>query len=252
MTISHEERNKSYFDDFWRSGVELYERHPTGRHRRRFVLNALRKASRMSRCASAKLFDYGCGSGAVLGAAQRTLGLRECDLGGCDISGSAIQLARKRFPEGKFYEGAYPQLDAPVDFVICSEVIEHTDAYEEILSWIYANLSVGGWLVLTTPSVPMDPPDETYGHVQHFELDALVGLLRCVGFDVVSARRWGWPLFTLQKAITKRFHSAVESKVISKKPGPFVKALFLCAYFLYCVHDLLPYGPQIFILARRS
>lgn len=244
-----EARNQAFFDVFWNSNVLVYETNPTSRHRRRFILRCLKRCA--PRQPGFRIFDYGVGTGATLGAIQTTFSLEDSQFAGCDIAPRSLDIVEKRFPGGAFFLGAYPKLDHMPSVVVCSEVIEHTTEYRTILSWIYNNLMLDGVLILTTQAKPMHAPDEIYGHVQHFDLSELRECLEHIGFTVEYAKRWGFPFFTLQKAITKRFYDRIEQSVISSPLTCWKRAMFRVLYIVYMIHDIIPSGPQIFIRARR-
>ncbi len=232
----------------WSDAVETYKNHPTSRHRRRFVVNALDGEPFGP---DTFVFDYGCGAGLALEDVKRRFGLRDDQVGGCDISTQAVARARERISSPHFICGGYPEVDRPIHYVICSEVIEHTAEYRAILVWIRDHLVPGGVLVLTTPGGTLDPPDRYYGHVQHFRLPGLVAQLNELGFDVERARLWGFPCFTLQRWMTKRHFDRVKDAFMGGPLSLSKRAVFTAFYYLYFVHDLIPYGSQIFIKARR-
>lgn len=246
---SDEQRNRDYYEEFWADHSDVYENHPTSRHRRRFVLRSL---AREGVGAGSRVFDYGCGSGRLLKDIVDRFGVDAGDVSGCDITGEAIERARSAFGAENFLLGAYPEFEERFDVVTCTEVIEHSADYAKILEWIYAHLKPGGLLVLTTPSVPMDPPDVSYGHVQHFDIDALAKEMQEIGFTVEHARRWGFPLFTVQKIVTNLFFDQVNAMVVRKPMTAAKKLLFDVVYSAYMMHDWIPHGPQIFLRARRS
>ncbi len=248
MTAPHEDKNLAFFKEFWARGVDVYENHPTSRHRRRFVLQSL---LRVKPSPAFFLFDYGCGSGAVLRDAKALLQLDDAQLGGCDLSPAAIEIVRGKFQSPHFLLGSYPELARPIDVAVCTEVIEHTPEYRKILEWVHAHLRPGGMLVLTTPGVPMDAPDALYGHTQHFVLADLCQVLEDIGFRIEYAARWGWPFFTLQKYITAKCYKQVEKYVIQGALSPLKRALFALTYAVYLVHDYIPRGPQIFVRAVK-
>ena len=248
MENENRRRNIEIFDSYWDSGIELYESHPTSRHRRRFVRKCLLKERERS---NPFIFDYGCGTGAVLREARLLLDLENSRLGGCDISPRSIELVSSLFPGGSFHLGSCPEVTEEIDIAVCSEVIEHTGEYRAVLKWISAHLRRGGLLVLSTPRVPMDPPDEAYGHVQHFTLRELTGLLEGLGFSIQSAREWGFPFFSLQKWLTRCFFRRISESVLEKPVNRKTRLLFSIAYRLYFIHELIPRGPQIFISARK-
>ncbi len=237
------------YEDHWSGSVDTYKSHPTSRHRRRFIMNRLREIRPNGR---SFVFDYGCGPGLLLDQIKTVHGLPDENLGGCDVSRTGIEKARKRFARGEFYVGEYPSLGRPIDIAITSEVIEHTADYRKILSWLADNLAAGGDLIVTTPGGTLDPPDHYYGHIQHFKLDQLTNILKELGLTIVVARYWGFPFFTLQKWVTKRNFERIRERYMHGDLDWKKKIIFTATYYAYLLHDLVPKGPQIFIHARKG
>jgi len=198
------------------------------------------------------VFDYGCGPGVLLEQIRSSYNIPDEYLGGCDLSRMGIEKAREQFPGGAFFVGEYPQLDRPIDVAITSEVIEHTADYRRILVWLADNLADGGDLVITTPGGTMDPPDQYYGHIQHFKLEQLTAILKELNLTIVVARYWGFPFFSLQKWVTKRNFDKIRDRYMHGDLDWKKKAIFTATYYVYLLHDLVRSGPQIFIHARKE
>src|SRR5688572_4519637 len=201
------------YEQHWSNSVETYSSHPTSRHRRRFILERLQ---RICPTPGMFVFDYGCGVGLLLERIQSEYSLDDQDLGGCDISTTGIREARRRIPGGDFVATEYPSLMREIDVAITSEVIEHTAEYRKVLEWLAGNLKAGGHLIITTPGGTMDPPDEYYGHIQHFRLEELTRILEEAGLEVRVARTWGFPLFTLQKWVTRRNFDSIRDSYMHR------------------------------------
>lgn len=236
------------YDEYWEAELATYASIPTHRHRIRFVINCLRAAGVNEQDL---VFDYGCGAGLFLVEIRQALGLADSQLGGCDLAGNGIKKARQSIESPHFFCADRPELDVACDYIVCSEVIEHTVEYRAILSWVFEHLAHGGSLILTTPTGPMSATDRFYGHVQHFEIDELTALLEELGFEIRHARRWGFPFFTLQKALTTRFFDHARKTYISGPLTLYKRLLFSAAHCAYFVHDLIPFGPQILIRAAK-
>ena len=237
------------YEEHWSNSVETYRNHPTSRHRRRFVMNCL---NRIGPKRGDFVFDYGCGAGILLEQVRDDFDLIDADLGGCDISHTGVAQAAKRLPGGNFIAAEFPTLDRKIDIAITSEVIEHTSQYREIIEWLSANLQDGGDLIITTPGGTMDPPDEYYGHIQHFRLEQLTDILRAAGCSIVVARYWGFPFFTLQKWVTRKNFDRIRDSYMHGELDWKKRAIFTATYWAYHVHNLIPRGPQIFIHARKG
>jgi SAM-dependent methyltransferase len=236
------------YEEHWSNSVETYRNHPTSRHRRRFIMNRLRRIDPQP---GDFIFDYGSGAGILLEEIKAQHALEDSDLGGCDISHAGIAAARSRLPGGTFFAREFPALSRPIDVAITSEVIEHTADYRAVLEWLSDHLAPGGHLVITTPGGTMDPPDEYYGHIQHFTLEQLSAILDEVGCTVNVARYWGYPFFTLQKWVTKRNFDRIRDRYMHGELDLTKRAIFTATYYTYLVHDLIPRGPQIFIHAQK-
>ena len=237
------------YEEHWAGSVETYRSHPTSRHRRRFVMNRL---STIRPKPGMFVFDYGVGVGLLLEQVRNAFGLTDGDLGGCDISHTGISEALKRMPGGTFIAREYPDIARPIDIAITSEVIEHTAEYRKVLQWLATHLKPGGDLIITTPGGTMDPPDEYYGHIQHFTLEQLEEILRGLGMEIVVSRYWGFPLFTLQKWVTRRNFDRIRDRYMHGGLDRRKRAIFTATYYAYFIHDLASKGPQIFIHARKK
>ena len=237
------------YEEHWSHSVATYSNHPTSRHRRRFVMDTLNRIKPRS---GMFVFDYGSGPGLLLEQIKETYGLPERDLGGCDISYTGISKARQRLGGGVFFVGEYPQLNRKIDIAITSEVIEHTPEYRRVLEWMSQHLRPGGDLIITTPGGTMDPPDQYYGHIQHFTLPQLTSILTELGFKVKVARQWGFPLFSLQKWVTKRNFDTIRENYMHGELDWKKRAIFKASYYAYFLHDVLSMGPQIFIHAQKK
>jgi ubiquinone/menaquinone biosynthesis C-methylase UbiE len=236
------------YEEHWSNSVATYKSHPTSRHRRRFVMDRL---SMIKPRPGMFVFDYGSGPGLLLQQIKSAHGLSDGDLGGCDISPTGIEKARERLAGGNFFVGEYPELDRQIDIAITSEVIEHTADYRKVLAWMARNLKPGGDLIITTPGGTMDPPDEYYGHIQHFTLNQLTSILEELGLTVEVARYWGYPFFTLQKWVTKRNFDTIRDGYMHGELDWKKRMIFNATYYAYFVHDMVSKGPQIFIHAKK-
>ncbi|HEV7716539.1 MAG TPA: methyltransferase domain-containing protein [Steroidobacteraceae bacterium] len=106
-----------------------------------------------SRSGAIRIFDAGCGNGALL-LALRNLGY---GVGGCELSAAGTEIARRSLGGAAQIEAmsVYDDLAATFggnwDAVVSTEVIEHLYAPRIFLQRAKALLEVGGALVLSTP-----------------------------------------------------------------------------------------------------
>lgn len=99
------------------------------------------------------IVDFGCGNGKILSEIKKINS--KAKLIGLDVSITALEQAKKDFPEIEFYKitdgGKFPFNDETIDFIFSSEVIEHIYDTENAFSEIARILKPGGKILLTTP-----------------------------------------------------------------------------------------------------
>jgi SAM-dependent methyltransferase len=235
-------------EQYWRRTKDSYPHYPTIRHRQRFIRDVLRRQGLNEH---SFIFEYGCGSGGVLRHLRDHFHLRADQLGGCDIAQTAIELSRQALGSPYLFVSTAPPLPRSADVVICTEVLEHTTKYEKILEWAGDHLIPGGAFVVTTQAGRIHASDRYTGHTQHFRLSELTALLKRLNFTVERARLWGWPLFTLQKYLTDVNFEGVQHRYLEGDLTFKKRLVFNLAYALYHFHDWIPFGPQIYIVARK-
>ena len=234
---------------YWQRTETSYPHYPTVRHRRRFILNTIRKKGVDE---SSRIFDYGCGEGGVLGAIQSEFNLDPANLAGCDVSEQAIEAARIKTRCSNLHVGGLPRTEKRYDVVVCSEVIEHTRSYLVVLEWIAEHLAPGGLLVLTTQSGKIHASDVFTGHTQHFDIRELTASMEAMGFQLRLARLWGFPMFSLQKRLTDLSFERIRDSYLEGEMSAWKRMVFDAAYLTFFAHDWIRFGPQIFIVASKG
>ena len=198
------------------------------------------------------VFDYGCGEGSVLNEIKRRFQLLDHQFGGCDISERAVNIARREVHSPYLYCGAFPELNQKYDIIICSEVIEHTKNYLDVLYWIRNNIADGGIFILSTQAGKIHASDKYTGHTQHFDIYQLNSILRRLEFKIDYSRQWGFPLFSLQKYMTDLNFDKVRKNYLEGELSFTKRFVFEVAYYLYFINDLADAGPQIYIIASKN
>ena len=139
-----------------------------------------------------RFLDIGCNTGFGVEAARR-LG---CSASGVDVSGEAIEIAQRLYPQNRFVAGTAQSFAAhgeAFDAILCREVIEHMPEVHSFMAALRSLLKVGGVLWLTTPDaghfrVPKDfpewkeviPPE----HISFYNIVSLRRLLRGYGMEI--------------------------------------------------------------------
>lgn len=99
-----------------------------------------------------RIFGAGCGSGDEIGKINLN---QDFVLLGCDVSDIGIKKAHERIEDGLFFVADVTKLpvkDGVMDTVYTSNVIEHVESPEMMLSEIIRILKIGGICVLRGPS----------------------------------------------------------------------------------------------------
>jgi 2-polyprenyl-3-methyl-5-hydroxy-6-metoxy-1,4-benzoquinol methylase len=113
-----------------------------------FIVDSIRNLNRKN----VKILDIGCGNGNI----SLALGSQGFNVTGVDIDNTSIENARKL---NTFANVKFELLDANAfamkeefDAIVCSEVLEHLDKPEELVTSIFSILKKDGILVATVPN----------------------------------------------------------------------------------------------------
>ena len=107
-------------------------------------------------------------------------------------------------------------------------------------------------MILTTQSGAVHACDRYVGHTQHFDVGALANELRSLGLEVLQQRTWGFPFYSLQKRLTDLRFDAVREGFLEGQLTLKKRLIFETARLIFFLHDLVPAGPQIFIVAQKN
>jgi len=236
-------------DEYWEKTEQAYAHYPTVKHRKRFILKAITK-EKLSK--DSFIFDYGCGNGNILSDINLKYCLSSEQIGGCDVADSLILKLKQKFNSDNFFAEEFPLLSKKADIIICSEVLEHTEKYNNIIKWAFSNLKTGGSFILTTQTGKIHASDKYTGHTQHFEIKKLLSELELEGFKVENSSKWGFPLFTIQKMLTDINFDAVKNSYLEGEMTFRKKIIYKIADILYFIHNFINAGPQIFIIAKKK
>lgn len=158
------------------------------------------------------ILDFGCGNGEILSQIRALNPQARCT--GVDVSRSAVDVAKARYPWGAFHQirdgGPLPLGTGSVDFIFTSEVIEHVYDTDNAFNELARVLKPGGRMLMTCPYhgliknllvaavkferhyAPNDP------HVRFFTKRTLASCLASRGLEVVRMEAYGrfWPVWT--------------------------------------------------------
>lgn len=150
------------------------------------------------------ILDYGCGTGRYI---EELLKLNPYKIIGTDISDYAIKIAKKRFPNSKFYvvggDEKLPVKSANVDFVLAADVIEHIFDVTNFLCEVKRVMKKGGKIFISTPYhgvikniiislIGFDNAfNPTAAHIRFFTKKSLSKLLTEIGFKIIAYGQYG-------------------------------------------------------------
>jgi 2-polyprenyl-3-methyl-5-hydroxy-6-metoxy-1,4-benzoquinol methylase len=155
---------------------------------------------------SAKIFELGCGNGAV----ANVLAQQGYQVSGIDYSDSAIQIARKHFPHLQLAQASvYEDLAAvygQFPLVLSLEVVEHLYFPRQFAKTMFELLEPGGHAIISTPyhgywknlvlalSGKLDAHFTVLwdgGHIKFWSVHTLSSLLQEAGFIDIKVTRVG-------------------------------------------------------------
>jgi len=202
------------------------------------------------------LVDLGCGGGQLLAEiAERYPGV---SLAGIDLSQSQIEA--NRIGSGKV-DWRAADLDVPdaiageaagrFDVVVASEIIEHVEHPRTFLANALALAAPGtGRLLLSTQSGPVRETERRVGHLRHFAVSEMFGLLEETGW--IPARVWncGFPFHDLSKWLANRNPDAMMRRFGDRPYGAGENLTCAALRFAFRFNSRRK-GAQLFAVATR-
>jgi SAM-dependent methyltransferase len=241
--------DKIDYEIYW-DNYSTHSEHPSVRLRYRFIINQLKKIHFNS------LLDIGCGDGYLINLIKNNFPGKK--LYGTDISIKAIKLNSSRYKDIQFFplDISSKKIDEnnKYDVVICSEVIEHLENWEQALKNLSNLINENGYLILTTQSGKRYLSDINNGHLQHYGLSNLEIELSKVNLNPFTSYKKGWPFYEMQKWVYEKNENTAKNFHTGEKGNSlFGKFLFKFTYFLFLLSpSSKKLGPQIFIAARKE
>lgn len=139
--------------DIWDKKINNFE---TNKRLRIIFQNLFKKSDLKGK----KFLEVGCGLGYFSEIASKY----GAKVTGLDIGDKLVEITSKRVPLGKFVTASaanIPFKDVQFDVVLSTEVIEHVDDQDKVLTEIVRVLKKGGLLVITTPNKIYKPLFDT-------------------------------------------------------------------------------------------
>jgi len=200
------------------------------------------------------ILDAGCGLGYTVADIQDFR--KVAAVTGLDFSQTAIDWAVAKFPTAEWICADLTQLnlDRTFQVVVCTEVIEHIDRFDLVLSNLVQIIEPEGFLLLTTQSGKVHETERSVGHIRHFSTDELIQQLESRGMEVVRSKQWGWPGMTLLKYLA---NLKPESTIERFGSGEYSFAARIINHLAYVLARCLSLpssrlGCQIILIGKRT
>lgn len=161
---------------------------------------------------NSKILDYGSGVGTI----DFYLASKGLIVDGLEVSKKALQISEMSAikigvdDKVKFFNTT-KKIKIKYDVIICSEVIEHVQKYNELLRKLKTYLKKGGYLLITTPSINaplykmnlLNDFDKEVGHVRRYDHKLLTKEIKKLGLKIIFIHKKEGilrnSLFTLSK-----------------------------------------------------
>jgi len=118
---------------------------------------------------------------------------------------SAFDVLQKRFPAALLRRCDYKDFDAEAatfDLIVALGVLEHVENPLDMLKWAHRRLKDAGLFYIRVPNFAKNPNDLFCAdHLSKLTLHTLESLAHAAGFDVVSSKEAGVPIFVLLRKI---------------------------------------------------
>jgi 2-polyprenyl-3-methyl-5-hydroxy-6-metoxy-1,4-benzoquinol methylase len=240
------------WDRHWDDYAESAARNPAQAYRRRLILGLL--ASDAGR--PMRILDIGSGTGDL--AADIHSAFPSAAVLGLDVSEGAVEYAARKVPTATFLQrdlvrdaDADPEHQAWATHAVCSEVLEHVEDPDVLLTNTRPYLAPGCRLIVTVPGGPMSAFDRHIGHRQHFTPQSLRTVVEKAGFEVERSEAAGFPFFNIYRLTVLLRGKRLVDDVAQGAGSPAARAVMKVFDKLFRLNVASsPWGWQVLAAAR--
>ncbi len=246
------------WDQHWDNFAEAARYNPAQKYRRDLIIKILDFDSLTT---PPRILDVGSGQGDF--ALQLKLSYPKIDYLGLEASQAGIDISRQKVTGAHFIkQDLLRSFKPPEEFnqwathVVCSEVLEHVDEPEKILTNIKPFLKKGCKLIITVPGGPMSQFEKHIGHRKHYSPGDLHNLFSRCGYKINKITRAGFPFFNFYQLIKivrgKRLIKDIVGDNSSQVPL-IIKILngLFTLLFSFCFNDS-PFGWQMIAIIEKE
>ena len=238
------------YDMQWASMKEFIRYNPGARHRRRLIVNAMKKLQPQP----LGILDAGCGLGATINEIAQVF--PGASFTGIDFSAGAIEWCKDALTEHRWFvaDVSKPFSLGKFDLILCTEVIEHLDDPVTTIRNLLTQLDVDGNLLLTTPNGRIHQTEKFVGHLQHFNQNQLIEVVKSAGGRIVELKVWGSPGYKVLKYLSNVNSKLAMKQFANGNYGLFKKCLMLSLFLIVWVTSRRhsPAGVQNILIVKRA
>jgi len=196
-------KERDDWDRHWFDLRQVTGFNPAQTYRQELIIHWLRQQALTGQ---SHLLDIGSGQGDLIANLARIFPVVK--VAGVEMSAVGIEQSRIKTPQALFFQRDLTQPPVSDDdllewaeFAACSEVLEHVDEPEKLLTHAARYLAPGGRLFITVPGGPISAFDRHIGHRRHFTKDSLTRLIRDAGLIPERVSGVGFPFFNLYRMV---------------------------------------------------
>lgn len=200
------------------ANTESASHNPAQNYRFGLIKNELRvcDSNQKVKC----VVDLGCGNGDLISKLSESF--THIELIGIEPSSTGFDISRAKnvtsliirsdITLDHLSDGALERADV----VVCTEVLEHLDNPNKLLTALSNSIKKGTKILVTVPGGPRSKFDRHIGHRTHFKKNQLIELIEDNGFSCDYVKRSGFPGHNIYKLIT-----VILGNVLIKKSESF-------------------------------
>lgn len=240
--------------DFYKTYFEAEKSHWWFKVRRN-IIGSLIKKYKISK--TAKIFDFGCGSGDTVGYLQR-MGF---DASGADISAEAIEFGLSRGVKNLSIaqSGKISPPEGRFDLILALDVIEHIEDDSGAIRGIEGALKPGGLAIVTVPAYQWlwGVQDDVARHFRRYTMQSLTAILKKSG-DLKVVRKTYFNTFLFAPIamvrILSKWFNLKKRESDFEISNRFLNGLF---YFIFNAETYFlkflnfPFGVSILMVLRK-
>lgn len=205
-----------------------------------------------------KIFDFGCGSGFLIGELQR----RGYDVSGADTSAEAIDYGKRQGIKNlKIHQGNridFP--DGQFDLVLALDVLEHIKTDAQIIQEIERILKPGGWAIITVPAYMFlwGVQDEVSHHFRRYSQSELTAKVKANSHLHIIRQSYFntllFPAISLVRLISKLLPKPKRESDFEINNG-FINSIF---YYIFNLETVLlrrfnfPFGVSLLCVLKKN